>query len=439
MANKGSNNISVLLNRKFRFGNMSGMFGNFTSAVNTPAPGAPASFASLSTISAPSGIASGVFTNLSSANNPVTDRRAGLAVANSGNNTVAILLPGGGGTFILPQSSNSPQRLTAGAAPSAIKTADFNKDGKTDIAVCNQDDNSVTVFLGNGDGTFGDGKGTVVSQTSGHIPYPVGNGPVSMVLGDFNTDGILDIAVANKDSGHRLHPVGQGRRDFLQGQELSGGGQPFVYSGRPRAATWWFPSQDGTATILNNNGSGAFTLSKKFFTVGASPAGVLAEDVTDDRIPDIVTANSGTDTITLITRNATGGFDPPVDFPAGTGPVALAAHDFNGDGATDLAVADSGGGVTILFGRDIATLTVNITGSGTVSVQSRAEGTQTATASSTVFQEEGGRELVLTPIPADASHVFSHWAGDLTGSKNPDFLEMNTKLKTVTAVFRSVP
>ena len=63
VANKGSDNISVLLNRKFRFGNMSGMFGNFTSAVTTPAPGAPATFASLSTISAPSGIASGVFTN----------------------------------------------------------------------------------------------------------------------------------------------------------------------------------------------------------------------------------------------------------------------------------------------------------------------------------------------------------------------------------------
>ncbi len=84
VANKGSNNISVLLNRKFKFGNMSGMFGNFSSAVTTPAPGAPPLFAALSTISAPSGIASGVFTDFTSVNNPVIDRRAGLAVANSG-------------------------------------------------------------------------------------------------------------------------------------------------------------------------------------------------------------------------------------------------------------------------------------------------------------------------------------------------------------------
>ena len=437
MANKGSNNISVLLNRKFRFGNMSGMFGNFTSAVNTPAPGAPATFASLSTISAPSGIASGVFTNLSSANNPVTDRRAGLAVANSGNNTVAILLPAGGGTFVLPGSKGSFQRLTAGAAPFAIKTADFNKDGKTDIAVCNQGDGTVSVFLGNGDGTFGNGKGTVVSQTSLHLPYPVGNGPVSMALGDFNADGILDIAVANKDSGTVSILNGKGDGTFSKARSYPAGGNPTSIAATP-GGNLVVSLQNGTATILNNNGSGAFTLSKKIFTVGASPAGILAQDVTDDRIPDIVTANTGDNTITLIPRNVNGGFDPPLDFPAGTGPVALTAHDFNGDGATDLAVADSGGGVTVLFGRDIATLTVNITGSGTVSVQSKAEGTQSATASSTVFQEEGGRELVLTPIPADSS-VFSHWAGDLTGSKNPDFLEMKTKTKTVTAVFRTVP
>ncbi len=122
-------------------------------------------------------------------------------------------------------------------------------------------------------------------------------------------------------------------------------------------------------------------MSQIIFTVGASPAGVLSEDVTNDRLSDIVTANTSDNTITLIPANSTGGCLNPATttfpaFPAGTGPVALIAHDFNGDGATDLAVADSGGRVTVLFGRDIATLTVNITGAALYSVQSKAEGTQ---------------------------------------------------------------
>jgi FG-GAP-like repeat/FG-GAP repeat len=453
VANKGSNNISVLLNRKFKFGNMSGMFGNFSSAVNTPASGAPASFASLSAISAPSGIASGVFTNMSSANNPVPNYRAGLAVANSGNNTVAILLPAGGGTFVLPGSAVSPQRLFAGLHPSAIKMAEFTKDKKTDVAVCNQDDGTVTVFLGNGDGTFGDGKGAV-SQSG--TAYTVGDGPVSLAVGDFNADGIMDIAVANsgKGSGGSAIGSGNGSISILFGKgdgnfgaaktRLNGVINPSSIAAAP-GGNLVITEANGTATVLKNNGSGVFSPGKNPSTVGASPTGVLAEDVTDDRRSDVVTANSGDNTISLVRRKASGALDTPVDFPAGTAPVALAAHDFNGDGATDLAVADAGdmnatppdpGGVTVLFGRDIATLTVNITGSGAVSVQSKAEGTQTATASSTVFQEEGGRELVLSATPADS---FLHWEGDLTGSKNPAFLEMKTNTRKVTAVFRSAP
>ncbi|MGC2423422.1 MAG: FG-GAP-like repeat-containing protein [Nitrospirota bacterium] len=473
VANRGSNNISVLLNRKFRFGNMSGMFGNFSSAQNTPAPGV--SFASLSTISAPSGIASGVFTNVSSASHPVGDFRAGIAVANSGiyngaptlshaSNTVAILLPAGDGKFILPGSAASPQRLFAGTAPlgqapSAVKTADFNKDGKTDVAVCNQDDSpgTVTVYLGNGDGTFGDGKGKVVSQYG--TTYTVGDGPVAMAVGDFNKDGILDIAVANSGKRSDGTIIGNGSVSILFGKGngkfgnartmLSGLVNPasiVATLGGNLVITEPNGTANGIATGLKNNGSGVFSVGKSF-TVGVSPAGVLAEDVTDDRVVDIVTANSGSNDITLVQGLAVGGFSKtPVSFPAGTSPVALAAHDFNGDGATDLAVADAGdgtplnpGGVTILFGRDIATLTVNINDPtmGSVTVQGKA-GTQIAAAPSSVFQEEGGKQLKLTAT-ANTGFEFVRWEGDLTGSISPDYLYMNTRTKTVTAVFRAVP
>ena len=129
---------------------------------------------------------------------------------------MAILLPAGGGAFILPQSAASLQLLFAGKAPSAIKTADFNKDGKTDVAVCNQDDGTVTVFLGNGDGTFGDGKGKVRSKSG--TTYAVGSGPVAMAVGDFNKDGILDIAVANSGKDSAGTSIGEGSISVLLGR-----------------------------------------------------------------------------------------------------------------------------------------------------------------------------------------------------------------------------
>ena len=65
---------------------------------------------------------------------------------------------------------------------------DFNNDGKLDLAVANYHDNTITLLLGNGDGTF--------TQPSGS-PYAVGEGPSAIAAADFNGDGKLDLAVAN--------------------------------------------------------------------------------------------------------------------------------------------------------------------------------------------------------------------------------------------------
>ena len=110
------------------------------------------------------------------------DGKMDVAVTNSFNssgNTVTILLGNGNGTF------QSRVDYPTGTFPQAVAVGDFNGDKKQDLAIANNSGNTVSVLLGNGDGTF-----------QAHVDYMTGAGPVGVAIGDFNKDGKQDLAVA---------------------------------------------------------------------------------------------------------------------------------------------------------------------------------------------------------------------------------------------------
>ena len=109
----------------------------------------------------------------------------GFTVGLINNEAAAILLGNGDGTC---GSSSASFVSTGDPTTSALAAADFNADGKLDLAVADSEANTVTLLLGNCDGTF--------TQASGS-PYPVGNGPYQLATADFNRDGKMDLAVGN--------------------------------------------------------------------------------------------------------------------------------------------------------------------------------------------------------------------------------------------------
>ena len=245
--------------------------------------------------------------------------------------SVTIWLGNGDGTFT--QKANP----ATGIYPQCVAVGDFNGDGIPDLAVANYNSNTLTILLGKGDGTF---TATAVSPATGSLPYFV-------AVGDFNRDGKADLAVANSGDSSLTILLGNGDGTFKAAASPATGKGPaaivvgdFNGDGIPDLAV---PNYDDSSlTILLGTGNGTFTATTTSPATLSGPAYIVEGDFNGNGILDLAVANLSTSTVTILQGNGNGTFTVSASPAAGANPDALTMGDFNGDGKVDVAVADFG-------------------------------------------------------------------------------------------------
>ena len=308
--------------------------------------------------------------------------------------TVSVLLGNGNGTF------QAQQTFATGFDPNSVAVGDLTGDGNLDLVVAyGTTVGRVGVLLGNGNGTFQAQK-TFVSG-----PYPT-----EVALGDVNGDGKPDIVVGNGNSSTVSVLLGNGNGTF-QARNT------FATKFRPYAVALGDVNGDGeadivvanlgsnTVSVLLGNGNGTFQAQNTFAT-GSRPYAVALGDVNGDGKPDIVVPNYLSNTVSVLLGNGNGTFQAQQTFAAGAGPDSVVVGDINGDGKPDIVVGSNYfAQVSVLLGNGNGTFQALQTFAASYATDSVAVGD---------LNGDGKSDLVLAS-PNGISVLLSAANGDFNG------------------------
>ncbi len=343
------------------------------------------------------------------------DGKPDIIATTSYYNNVSVFLNDGAGNF--------PTRTdyTTGQSPWAVAIGDVNNDGKTDIVTANQEGDfaggSISVLLGNGDGTY-----------QPRADFDAETTPQGIVLADFNSDGNLDAATANNvQPGYIRLFFGNGDGTFSGGQSLSTGDNPrpittddFNGDGNPDVvvtyAQWCgCDTVSPWVSVFLSNGDGTFQPRADY------PVGVLYEshsvttgDINRDGSPDLIVSNTY-GSVSVLLGNGDGTFQPEVVYPV-NGAWGSLLGDFNGDGNPDVV---TGGDFYTNFGT-ISLLLGN--GDGTLQPYVEYFAGSPFTMSGVDLNGDGALDISTSNLFDTSVYIFFNLGGSrvsLTSSENP--------------------
>jgi uncharacterized protein (TIGR03437 family) len=229
------------------------------------------------------------------------DGKLDLAIVEQNSNSVSVYLGDGTGSFVSASATGTGDR------PVSIVVADFNHDGRLDLAVANSGSNDVSILLGNGNGTF---------QSA--VDFDAGQLPAYLAVGDFNGDRILDLAVADAtgfSSGTISVLLGFGNGFFQAPRSFPAGANPtFLVTGdfNVDGIADLAVANTGSDTISIFLGIGnGFFLAPLDFAVGNAPDWITLADVNGDGTPDLLVANGQSNTVSVLI-SSTGAPSQPV-------------------------------------------------------------------------------------------------------------------------------
>jgi hypothetical protein len=276
------------------------------------------------------------------------DGKLDIVTASAGNGTVSVLLGKGDGTFQPALNYSLPSEAGLMQSPTSLAVGDFDKDGKLDVVLTAQTytpgtypyagtfTGYINVLIGNGAGSFSADNIQTFSDPD----------PSSVAVGDFNGDGNPDLAVTASEQNSVSVLLGNGNGTFGNPTNYYTGIIPTSIAigdvngdGKLDLVTANFFSN--SVSVFLGNGNGTFAPAT-FLSTGPNPESVAIADLNRDGKLDIVTANdNGSSSVSVLLGNGNGTFGTALNYPSGgTAPPAVAVGDFYPDGYPDLVVAN---------------------------------------------------------------------------------------------------